>query len=57
MLDKLKANTSTVAKKALQGANKVSSNVLKKSKKNTDKYLVSLDIGTEYIKALIGKVS
>ncbi len=57
MLGKIKANTSNVAKKALKGANKVSSSVLKRPNKDTNKYLVGLDIGTEYIKALIGKVS
>jgi cell division protein FtsA len=58
MLDKLKANTSVVAKRALKTANKASGRVLsKKSKKSGDQYLVGLDIGTEFVKALIGKVS
>lgn len=57
MLGKLKANTKGVAKKALNSANKVSSTVLSKSKKDNDQYLVALDIGTEFVKALIGRVS
>ncbi|MEI9914026.1 MAG: cell division FtsA domain-containing protein [Candidatus Saccharibacteria bacterium] len=55
MLGKLKASTSVVAKKA---ASRVGATVRSKSsKKQTDQYLVGLDIGTEYVKALIGKVS
>ncbi len=58
MLGKLKASSRLVAKKALNTATtKVGSSVLSKSKKNSDQYLVALDIGTEFVKALIGKVS
>ncbi|HEY1646263.1 MAG TPA: cell division FtsA domain-containing protein [Candidatus Saccharimonadales bacterium] len=57
MLDKLKASSSVVAKRALVSANKVGSSVLNRSKKTSDQYLVGLDIGTEFVKALIGKVS
>jgi len=58
MLDKLKASPLTqAAKKTLGSASKVSGSLLKKSRKGGDQYLVGLDIGTEYVKALIGKMS
>jgi cell division protein FtsA len=57
MLEKLRASSSVVAKKALNGASKASGSVLSKTKKQSDEYLVGLDIGTEFVKALIGKVS
>jgi cell division protein FtsA len=53
MLAKLKASTSNVAKKA----SRAGSSVIAKTRKQSDQYLVGLDIGTEYVKALIGKVS
>ncbi len=43
MLDKIKTLKDTVAARA-------------KSSKNADQYVVALDIGTEYVKALIGKI-
>jgi cell division protein FtsA len=57
MLEKLKASSSVVAKRALSGATKAGSSVLSKRKKQSDQYLVGLDIGTEYVKALVGKIS
>ncbi|HEY4963115.1 MAG TPA: cell division FtsA domain-containing protein [Candidatus Saccharimonadales bacterium] len=53
MLAKLKASTSNVAKKA----SRAGSSVIAKTRKQSDQYLVGLDIGTEYVKALIGKAS
>lgn len=59
MLEKLKTVSSKAAKQAFQGAKDASSNVRTKAKagKQDDRYLVALDIGTEYVKALIGHVS
>ncbi len=57
MLDKLKVSSSIMAKKAIKNANKVGSSVLARTKKNNDQFLVGLDIGTEYVKALIGHMS
>ncbi|HEX4774755.1 MAG TPA: cell division FtsA domain-containing protein [Candidatus Saccharimonadales bacterium] len=57
MLEKVKSVSSAVAQRALQGANKASSKVRERSgKPQSDQYLVALDIGTEFVKALIGKV-
>jgi cell division protein FtsA len=53
MLSKLKASTTKAAKKA----SRAGSSVLAKTRKQQDQYLVGLDIGTEYVKALIGKAS
>lgn len=57
MLSKIKASTTNVARKALNGASKGGTGVLSRSRKRSDQYLVGLDIGTEFVKALIGKVS
>lgn len=59
MLEKFKTVGSKAAKQAFQGAKDASSNVRTKAKvgKQDDRYLVALDIGTEYVKALIGHVS
>ncbi|MDB5182049.1 MAG: cell division protein septum formation [Candidatus Saccharibacteria bacterium] len=58
-LQKLKGLSATVAQKAKEGAQKASSRVKEKAA-NTDssgdQYIVALDIGTEYVKALIGRV-
>ncbi|MFI5271221.1 MAG: cell division FtsA domain-containing protein [Candidatus Saccharimonadales bacterium] len=60
MLHKIKSATTSVAHKARSGATKATgvarSRVSKASKKD-DNYLVALDIGTEFVKALIGKVN
>jgi cell division protein FtsA len=62
MLDKFKAISQNVAGKATQGAKKAMTNVTRgvgnpgAKKKGGDEHIVALDIGTEYIKALIGKV-
>ncbi len=57
MLKKFKTVGSQVAGRALQGATKASSNIRAKAGKSDDRYLVALDIGTEFVKALIGHVS
>lgn len=58
---KLKGFGLSAAQKARQAAQKVSSNVREKRNNtaaaNDDQYIVALDIGTEYVKALIGKVT
>ncbi|HSX45630.1 MAG TPA: cell division FtsA domain-containing protein [Candidatus Saccharimonadia bacterium] len=58
MLEKVKSVSSAMAQKALQGASKASSKVRDRpGKPQEDQYLVALDIGTEFVKALIGKVN
>lgn len=52
MLNKLKTAGSLAAQKAKQGAAAAKS----KAGKSSDEYLVALDIGTEFVKALIGRV-
>jgi cell division protein FtsA len=58
MLDKIKGLSRTVASRAAAGASAATKNVkAKRSKKNSsDQLIVALDIGTEFIKALIGRV-
>jgi cell division protein FtsA len=57
MLEKLKQVSQIVASKAVKGASKAASEVkAKRSKKSDDQYIVGLDIGTEFVKALIGRV-
>jgi len=58
MLDKIKGLSRNVATKAAAGASAAAKNVkAKRSKKNpNDQLIVALDIGTEFIKALIGRV-
>ena len=57
MLQKVKRASKTAAQRAKQGASKASSTVKAKAGKQDDQYLVALDIGTEFVKALIGKVN
>lgn len=56
MLDIKKAKLSGVAKNAFKKATQTGTSFLARSKDTSD-YLVGLDIGTEYVKALIGKAS
>lgn len=64
MLDKFKTAGSGLAHKALGGAKKVSTKASTKvattlrarAQKQNEEYLVALDIGTEFVKALVGKV-
>jgi cell division protein FtsA len=59
MLQKLKRVGNSVVKTAGPVAAKASSKVRERSKagKKTDDYVVALDIGTEFVKALIGKIN
>jgi cell division protein FtsA len=56
MLESFKSVGSRVARQALSGANKASANVRARSSKPSEQYLVALDIGTEFVKALVGKI-
>ncbi len=58
MLDKVRALGQAMATKVAQKASEVNSKMGEKSKKkDEDQFLVALDIGTEFVKALIGKVT
>src|ERR1700691_3366864 len=59
MLDKFKSLSQNVASKAAEGASKAAAGVQKarsKGKDHGEQYIVALDIGTEFIKALVAKV-
>jgi cell division protein FtsA len=56
MLAKLKNASGGIAQKALKGAGKASTAARTRVGKKGDQYLVALDVGTEFVKALIGKV-
>ena len=57
MLKKFKTVGGVAAQRAMQGASKASSAVKAKAARQGDEYLVALDIGTEFVKALIGKTN
>ncbi|HSW66164.1 MAG TPA: cell division FtsA domain-containing protein [Bacillota bacterium] len=58
MLDKFKNSVSGLSRKVAAKATEVNNKVAQNSKKQEeDQYIVGLDIGTEYVKALIGKVT
>ncbi len=58
MLDKFKAVGAGLAQRTLKGVSTASQTARSKTgNKKEDKYLVALDIGTEFVKALIGKVN
>jgi len=57
MLQQFKRVGSGVARKAQAGALKASSKVRERTAKQGEDYLVGLDIGTEFVKALVGKVN
>ena len=58
MLDKIKGLSRTAATKAARCVSAAKNVKTKRSKKNSnDQLIVALDIGTEYIKALIGRVA
>jgi cell division protein FtsA len=58
MLEKLKSVGGDAAKRALSTASRATANVRSKATAGPDdKYLVALDIGTEFVKALIGKTN
>lgn len=56
MLKKFKSVGADVAQKARNSASKATGSVLARSSKKGDQYLVALDIGTEFVKALIGQI-
>lgn len=56
MLESIKSVGSKVTRQAMAGASKATSKVKARTAKKSDQYLVALDIGTEFVKALIGKV-
>src|SRR5689334_10005516 len=57
MLQKLKSVGVSAAKQARQGASKATAAARSRAGKPAgDEYLVALDIGTEFVKALIGKI-
>ncbi len=57
MLEKFKSVGATVAERAMDSAGKASARVRSRGGKSTEQYLVALDIGTEFVKALVGKVN
>ncbi|HVX23732.1 MAG TPA: cell division FtsA domain-containing protein [Candidatus Saccharimonadales bacterium] len=57
MLDKLKSASRSAAGLAREGASRASERVKTRTGSRGDQYLVALDIGTEFVKALIGKVN
>jgi cell division protein FtsA len=57
MLQQFKRVGGGVARKAHAGATKASAKVRDRAGKQGDEYLVALDVGTEFVKALIGKVN
>lgn len=56
MLDSIKSVGTRVKRHAVAGATKASANIKAKTGKKSDQYVVALDIGTEFVKALVGKV-
>ena len=58
MLDKFKTLSQTVANKAAEGAGRAAERLNKGAtpKKDKEEYIVALDVGTEYVKALVARV-
>lgn len=56
MLNKIKSVGSKLSRQALDKASQATQKIKSKTGKKSDEYLVALDIGTEFVKALIGKV-
>jgi cell division protein FtsA len=56
MLEKLKATSQSFAQQALSSAKETATKARTKVQKGSDQHLVALDIGTEFVKALIGHV-
>jgi cell division protein FtsA len=56
MLQKLKSASAKAAVKAKAGASKASAAARERSGKQAEQYLVALDIGTEFVKALVGRI-
>lgn len=57
MLRKFKTVGTQAAQRALSGATKASTIARSRVGKKEDQYLVALDIGTEFVKALIGRIN
>jgi cell division protein FtsA len=57
MLQKFKTVGAQAAQKAREGAGKAASQAKARAGKKEDEYLVALDIGTEFVKALIGRTN
>jgi cell division protein FtsA len=57
MLDKFKSAGLTAAQRAKEGASRAAATAKSRTAKDEDQYLVALDIGTEFVKALIGHVN
>ena len=57
MLQKVKSVGLTAAHRAREGAGKAAAAARSRAGKDDDQYLVALDIGTEFVKALIGHVN
>ena len=57
MLEKLKTASLAAASQARRGAKKATATVRAKAAKSDEQYIVALDIGTEFVKALVGKVA
>jgi cell division protein FtsA len=56
MLQKLKSVSANAAQKAKSGASRASTAAKNRAGKQGDQYLVALDVGTEFVKALIGHI-
>lgn len=56
MLGKIKATSQSLAQQALSTAKQTATKARTKVQKGSDQHLVALDIGTEFVKALIGHV-
>lgn len=56
MLEKIKATSQSLAQQALSTAKQTATKARTKVQKGSDQHLVALDIGTEFVKALIGHV-
>ena len=56
MLNKLKTTSQSLVQQAVSGAKQNIQNARGKVQKGSDKHIVALDIGTEYVKALIGHI-
>lgn len=56
MLDKIKATSQSFAASALSAAKENVQKARTKVQKGTDQHIVALDIGTEFVKALIGHI-
>ncbi len=56
MLDKIKATSRSLAQQALSTAKETTTKARTKVQKGSDQHIVALDIGTEFVKALIGHV-